>query len=46
MLRQKCSYKKETETRKEPKSIEKVELQFAIYEKQEKGKFSPENADM
>ena len=46
MLRQKCSYKKETETRKEPKSIEKVELQFAICEKQENAKFSAENADI
>ena len=30
MLRQKCSYRKETEALKKPKSKEKIELQFAI----------------
>ena len=30
MLRQKCSYKNEIETRKKPKSKEKIELKFAI----------------
>ena len=30
MLRQKCSYRKDIETRKKPKSKEKIELKFAI----------------
>ena len=30
MLRQKCSDKNEIETRKKPKSKEKIELKFAI----------------
>ena len=30
MLRQNCSYSKDIETRKKPKSKEKVELMFAI----------------
>ena len=30
MVREKCSYRKGIETRKKPKSKEKVELKFAI----------------
>ena len=30
MLRQKCSYRKDIETRKKPKSKEKIELKFAV----------------
>ena len=30
MLRQKCSYGKDVETRKKPKSKEKIELKFVI----------------
>ena len=30
MLRQKCSYRKDIETRKELQSKEKIELEFAI----------------
>ena len=30
MLRQECSYRKDIENRKKPKSKEKIELRFAI----------------
>ena len=30
MLRQKCTYRKDIQARKKPKSKEKVELKFAI----------------
>ena len=30
MLRQKCPYKKDIETREKPKSKEKIELTFAV----------------
>ena len=30
MLRKKCSYKKDIETRKKPKNKEKIELKFVI----------------
>ena len=30
MLKQKCSYKKDIETRQKPKSKEKIELKFSI----------------
>ena len=30
MLRQKCSYRNDIETRKKPKSKEKIKLKFAI----------------
>ena len=30
MLRQKCSYRKDIETRKKPKNKEKIKINFAI----------------
>ena len=46
MLRQKCSYKSDIEPRKNPKSKEKREIKFAIYQKQVKAKVPAENADI
>ena len=46
MLRQKCSYKNDIETCKKPRSKEKIELKFAIYQKQVKAKLPAENADI
>ena len=45
MLRQKFSQRKNTETRKEPKSKEKIELKFATLQKQVNAKFPADNAD-
>ena len=44
--RNKCSYRNEIETRKKPKSKEKIELKFANYQKQKKGRLLAENADI
>ena len=46
MLRQKRSYKSDIEPRKNPKSKEKREIKFAIYQKQVKAKVPAENADI
>ena len=46
MLRQKCSYRNDIETRKKLNSNEKIELKFEIYQKQVKAKFPVENADI
>ena len=47
MLTHKCSYKKNIrKVRKQQKNKEKVELKFAIYQKQGKGKFPAEYADI
>ena len=45
MLRQKCSYRKDVQTYKKSKSKEKIELKFAIWQKQVETKFPAENAD-
>ena len=46
MLRQNCSYKNDIETRKKPKSKEKIKLKFAIQQKQVKAKLHGEIADI
>ena len=46
MLRQKCSYRNDIETCEKPKSKEKLELKFGIYQKQVNAKFPAENADI
>ena len=46
MLRQKCFYRNDIETRKKRKSKEKIELKFAIYQKQVKPKLPAGNDDM
>ena len=46
MSRQKCPYKNDIETHKKPKSKEKIELKFAIQQKQVKAKLSAEKADI
>ena len=46
MSRQKCPYKNDIETHKKPKSKEKIELKFAISQKQVKAKLSAEKADI
>ena len=46
MLKQKCSNRKDIEARKKSKNEEKIELEFAIQQKQVKAKFPAENADI
>ena len=48
MLRQKCSYKNDIETRKKQKKKKKkkIQLKFAIQQKQVKGKLPAEIADI
>ena len=46
MLRQKCSYKNDIKICKKPKSKEKVELKFAIQQKQVKAKLPAENGNI
>ena len=46
MLRQKCSYRNDIETLKKLESREKIELKFAIQQKQLKAKLPAENADV
>ena len=46
MLRQKCSYNDEIETRKKSKSKEETELKFAIQQKQVKAKLPAEKTDI
>ena len=45
MLRQKCSYIKDIETCKKPEIKEKIELKFAIYQKQVKANLPAENSN-
>ena len=45
MLRQKCSYRSDIETCKKPKNKVKIELKFAIAQKQVKVKLPAENAN-
>ena len=46
MLKQKCSNRKDIKASKKSKSKEKIELKFAIQQKQVKAKFPAENADI
>ena len=46
MLRQKCSCRNEIETCEKPKRKEKIELKFAIQQKQLKVKLPAENDDI
>ena len=46
MLRQKCSYRNDIETLKKLGSRAKIELKFAIQQKQLKAKLPAENADV
>ena len=46
MLRQKCSYRKDTETFGKTKSKEKIELKFGIWPKQVKAEFPAENSNI
>ena len=46
MLRQKCSYRKDTETFKKSKSKEKIELKFGTWPKQVKAEFPAENSNI
>ena len=46
MLRRKCSFRNDIETHRKPKSKEKTELNFAIWQKQVQVKLPAENSDI
>ena len=46
MLRKKCSYRNDIETRKKSKKKEKIELKFLVQQKQVKVKLHTKNADV
>ena len=46
MVKQRYFYRKDIETRKKPKSKEKIELKYAIQQIQVQAKFHTENVDI